>query len=351
MPPPGPLTVNDAGRLLWSRLGRRPALLFAGIYPTFRCNLRCVYCNFPGMVSAELPTAEWLGVVDRLAEAGCRRVGILGGEPLLRGDIAEIIGRVRRRGMSCVLTSNGLLVTERAAELRGLDTLVLSLDAAGPANDEVRGRGGFKAVTRGVEAARRNGIPVKINAVLSARTSAELDGLLDFVVRCGLHVTLNLMRSGTPELWRDAAGIRDSDENIRRLLLRLAGLARSNPRVLFSEATYRFASRWGDYSKDRCERGELPPRHPLFRGAPRCRAGRDFLTILSDGGVAPCMNTIGQIRGGNVIADGLLAAWRSLHDHGCLLCWSPCLVELNSLFNLRPGVVLNFIARHWKRYR
>jgi MoaA/NifB/PqqE/SkfB family radical SAM enzyme len=303
------------------------------------------------MIPAELPTGEWQDIVDQLAEAGCRRVGILGGEPLLRGDIALIIGRARRRGMSCVLTSNGLLVPERAAELGELSTLVLSLDAAGPANDEARGRGVFEAVTRGVEAARRNGIPVKINAVLSARTSPELEGLLEFVARRGLHVTLNVMRSGTPELWRDAAGIRDSDENIRRLFLRLAGLTRGNPRILFSAATYRFASRWGDYSRDRYERGDMPSRDPLFRGAPQCRAGRDYLTILSDGSVTPCMDTIGQIRGGNVLSHGLLPAWRSLHDHGCLLCWSPCLVELNYLLNLRPGVVRNFIARHWRRYR
>lgn len=351
MPLPGLLTLKYAGLMLRARLRRRPALLFAGVYPTFRCNLRCVYCNFPGMMTAELATGEWLDIVDRLADAGCRRVGVLGGEPLLREDIAEIIGRVRRRGMSCVLTSNGLLVPERAAELRGLNTLILSLDAAGPENDAVRGRGVLEAVTRAVEAARRRGIPVKINAVLSARSFPGLDGLLDFVERRGLHVTFNIMRSGTPELWRNAESIRDSDESVRNLLLRLADLARRNPRILFSPATYRFASRWDDYSRDRYERGDIPSDHPLFRAAPRCRAGRDYLSILSDGSVTPCMNTIGRITGGNVIADGLLPAWRSLHDHRCLLCYSPCLVELNYLCSLRPAVLLNFVARHWNRFR
>ncbi|MBN2198969.1 MAG: radical SAM protein [Candidatus Aminicenantes bacterium] len=348
-----PLPVAYAGRMVRSLARRRPVPVFASIYPTFRCNLRCVYCNFPGMMppESELTTDEWKGVIDALAAHGCRRVSILGGEPLLREDLAEIIGHVRRRGLSCALTSNGLLVPERIGELRGLSTLVLSLDAAGPANDEVRGRGSFEAVKKSIEAARRSGIPVKINSVLSGRTAPELDGLLEFVDRNDLSVTLNVMRSGTPALWRDAASVKESDGDIRRLLLRLAELAKRNPRILFSEATYRFAARWDDYSRDRYEKSDFATNAPLLRSAPRCRAGRCYLTILSDGSVTPCMNTIGQIKGGNVVADGFAAAWRSLRDHDCLRCYAPCLVELDHLFSLRPRVVLNFVLRHLRRYR
>jgi hypothetical protein len=85
---------------------------------------------------------EWRSVIDQLAQLGCRRVGILGGEPLLRSDVGALFDHVRARGMACVLTSNGLMVPRRIEKLRGLNTLVLSLDAPGPADDAQRGAGG-----------------------------------------------------------------------------------------------------------------------------------------------------------------------------------------------------------------
>ena len=66
-------------------------MLSAGLYLTHRCNLRCLYCSSPYRNTPELGTPEWRTVIDQLAVLGCRRVGILGGEPLLRPDLGEII--------------------------------------------------------------------------------------------------------------------------------------------------------------------------------------------------------------------------------------------------------------------
>src|ERR1700687_150105 len=196
---------RSAGRMFLSRLRGSPVLMLANLYPTHRCNLRCTYCNSPFKHTPELTTAQWLRVIDELADLGCRRVLILGGEPLLRPDIAEFIERIKTRGMSCVLTSNGLLVARRIRELRGLDTLVLSLDAVGRANDAVRGDGVFAGVQGALLAAQGIGLPVKINAVLSAVTAPHLNALLDFVAQHDLSITINAMRSGAPDLRRDAA--------------------------------------------------------------------------------------------------------------------------------------------------
>ena len=190
-------------------------------------------------------------MVDELADLGCRRITILGGEPLLRPDVPDIIARVRARGMSCVLTSNGLLVAKRIDELRSLNTLVLSLDAMGAANDAVRGTGVYAGVEKAVQAAKNAGIPVKINAVLLATTAPALDELLAFVAEQDLHITLNVMRSGDPERWHKADAIKAEDAEIQRTLRRLAALSKRNPRILFSDTTFEYASRWGDYGRER----------------------------------------------------------------------------------------------------
>jgi MoaA/NifB/PqqE/SkfB family radical SAM enzyme len=330
--------------------GRARGPLLASLYLTQRCNLRCVYCSSPQRRVPELSTAQWLRVVDELAALGCRRVALLGGEPLLHEGVPEIIARVRRHGMSCVLTSNGLLVPRQIERLRGLDTLVLSLDAPGPANDEVRGKGVLAAVEKALRAARAVGLPVKLNAVLSTATAPHLPALLAFAEERGVDLTASVVRSGAPDLWKDAVAIKPKDDELRELLLQLANLARRNPRLLFSPWSYRYAARWGDFSQDRLEAVPDGPPDARLRGGPRCHAGRSFVTIDADGSAWPCPLTIGRIRGGSVSAEGVAAACRPLRDHRCLACYSPCLVEQNALFSLRLPVLWHFLRRHLGRY-
>ena len=289
-------------------------------------------------------------MIDELADLGCRRLSITGGEALVRQDVADFITRARERGMSCSMVSNGVLVKRRIDDLRQLSSLTLSLDALGSANDEVRGEGVFDAVREAISAAKGVGIPVWINAVLSSKTAPMLDELLEFIDGHDLHLTVTVVRSGAPDLYHKAASVKPEDDEIRKMLVRLADLTRTNPRLLFSEATYRHAARWRDYSRDRYEADELPSDDPLLRNGPRCHAGRYYLTIAPDGTVYPCCNTLMRISGGKVITDGVVGAWRNLHDHGCVACHTCCQVEHNYLFSLQPRVVSKFIVRHLRRF-
>lgn len=342
--------LKYSARMLRGLLRDELSLVTVKIHPTYRCNLRCTYCNLPNLKTPELTTDQWLAVIDELADIGCRRIAISGGEPLLRQDVADIIARVRERGMSCAMTSNGVLVKRRIDDLRPLNTLALSLDAAGPENDEVRGEGVLDAVIEAISAAKGVGIAVRVNAVVSNRTAHLLDDLLEFIDEHDLYLTVTVVRSGVPDLHHKAADVKPEDDEIRKTLLRLAELTQTNSRLLFSETTYRYSSSWRDYSRDRYEAGELASDDPLLRNGPRCQAGRYYLTIAPDGTVYPCCNTLRQIPGGNVITDGVVGPWRSLHDHRCVACHTCCQVEHNYLFSLQPRVVANYIAKHLTRF-
>lgn len=337
-------------RLLAGRLTGAPALLSASCYLTQRCNLRCVYCSAPLRGTAELDTGAWRAILDELADLGCVRVAVLGGEPLLRADLGELIAHARGRGLAVGLTSNGLLVPRRLDALRALSHLVLSLDAPGPSNDAVRGAGVFAAVEAAIAAARSIGLPTKLNATLSAPTAPHLDALLAFCERHDLSLTVNVVRSEAPDLWQDAATVRPADDAMRALLTRLAALARRNRRLLFSPSAYEYAAQWGDYGRDRVEVGDWPADDPRLRAAPRCHHGRNAISIDADGEVYPCTLTFGRIRGGNAARDGVAAAWRRLHDHRCLACFTLCTVEQNSIFSLRPSPLLHFARRHLGRF-
>jgi MoaA/NifB/PqqE/SkfB family radical SAM enzyme len=342
--------VGTAWQVASGRLRGRAALVSANVLLTQRCNLRCVYCSSPSRRTPELTTREWSSIFDQLAALGCRRLTVLGGEPLLRSDLGELLGHAHALGLRTVVTSNGLLVPRRIEVLRGVETLVLSLDAPGPANDSVRGAGVFAAVEAAIDAAREHSIPVKLNAVLSAATAPHLDDLLEFCERRDLYLTVNIMRSGAPDLWNDAASIKDDDAAIRALCMRLADVSRTNCRLLFSPKTYRYAATWADFSVDRIARQDMDRGDPRATGGPRCHAGRAYLTIDADGAVYPCTLTVHRIAGGNAATEGVEVAWRRLHEHGCATCFSPCMVEQNYLHSLHPGVLAHFARRHLPRF-
>jgi len=81
---------------------------------------------------------------------GSFRLGLTGGEPLLRRDLFQIIDLAACYGLHPCITTNGLLITEEIARAFGERKLVwlnVSLDGASAAtNDRVRGRGTFERV-------------------------------------------------------------------------------------------------------------------------------------------------------------------------------------------------------------
>jgi cyclic pyranopterin phosphate synthase len=147
-----------------------------------RCNFRCPYCmpkeqfheNYKFLKSQErLSFDEILRLARLFASLGVRKLRLTGGEPLLRANLADLIGDLTAiRGIEDIaLTTNGVLLGQHAVDLRanGLQRVTVSLDTLDP---EVftRMSGGFGAldqVLSGIDAAITAGLtPVKINSVI-----------------------------------------------------------------------------------------------------------------------------------------------------------------------------------------
>jgi len=107
------------------------------------------------------------------AQLGVRKLRLTGGEPLLRANLAELIGDLTEiAGIEDIaLTTNGVLLAKYAAELKaaGLKRITVSLDSLDP-KVFAKMSGGFDGVAdvlNGIEHAQRAGLePIKINAVI-----------------------------------------------------------------------------------------------------------------------------------------------------------------------------------------
>lgn len=126
------------------------------------CNLTCAHCFASPLPRHREPlTLDEMSVLfAELSAIGSFRLGLTGGEPLLRRDLLEIIDSATAHGLHPCLTTNGLLLDERwAKELaaRPLVWLNISLDGAtARTNDPVRGAGTFDAVVEKLRTLGKN---------------------------------------------------------------------------------------------------------------------------------------------------------------------------------------------------
>jgi cyclic pyranopterin phosphate synthase len=150
--------------------GRRVTSLRLSV--TQRCNLNCFYCHKEGELSpSDEMTPEEIGRLVAIAgEMGMRKLKITGGEPLVREDIPEVIAACSPHIGEISLTTNGILLPEKAGELReaGLDRVNISLDTLDPEiYERISGVDALDRVLAGIDEALREDLgPIKLNMVL-----------------------------------------------------------------------------------------------------------------------------------------------------------------------------------------
>jgi GTP 3',8-cyclase len=226
-----------------------------------RCNFRCPYCMpretfheaYRFLRSSErLDFAEILRLARVFVRAGVKKLRITGGEPLLRPNLADLIGDLTQLPdiEDIALTTNGMLLAKYATELKaaGLNRITVSLDTL---DAEVfakmsGGFGGVSEVLDGIEAARRAGLaPIKINTVVQRGVNDHT--LLDLLAHfrgTGVVVRfIEYMDVGTRNHWSPALVVPSS------------------------ELAAQIHARWPIAARERNYRGEVAERYVFEDGA------------------------------------------------------------------------------------
>jgi len=166
-------------------------ITYLRISVTDKCNLRCIYCMPEEGVERKahkdlLRFEEIQKIAKTAATLGITKLRLTGGEPLVRKGIEELVRLLREipEIKQIGMTTNGILLAEKIDLLKkaGLSSVNISLDTLNP--DRYRSitrRGNIDEVFRGIEAARKQGLPVKINMViLKDTTDQEIDAMRAF---------------------------------------------------------------------------------------------------------------------------------------------------------------------------
>ena len=166
---------------------------------TQRCNLACAHCyldagTLEGGDEDELTTREVCGLLDEVAQANTEAMVVLtGGEPLLRKDIEPIVSHGAARGLSIVLGTNGMLLTERrvrSLKEAGLMGVGISIDSLDPArHDGFRGLdGAWEKTVRGLETCLREELTFQIHFSVTRDNAHEVEDIIQFAKERGGRV-------------------------------------------------------------------------------------------------------------------------------------------------------------------
>lgn len=176
-------------------------------YANSMCNAHCVMCDVGresdiGIARPLIDTPKYLGrellekilddplVAERTPK--CNTYFIMT-EPLLTPHLPELFKEAKDRGHAVYLTTNGLLLEKRAAEVAPyIDSIQISLDGPEELHDSIRGKGFFKAALAGLKAIRtlRPDVEIVINTTVFNLTAPHIQELAEILDEQDVHIDL-----------------------------------------------------------------------------------------------------------------------------------------------------------------
>jgi MoaA/NifB/PqqE/SkfB family radical SAM enzyme len=236
---------------------------------TRRCNLSCGYCSEYDNSSEPVPLEELKARIDALHRLGSANITLLGGEPLMHPDVAEIVQYAGRKANVSIVTNgfllrNGIIETLNEA---GLNNLTVSIDTfhADPTRYIQKSFRSLK--TRLERLARLAKFDVHVTAVLCDSSKDQFRQLVDEVQAFGFRMSVNLIHNRKGYIAIQGQPYTDLFEDFYR---------NGKP---FTFLDY-------DYGK-RLLQGETPDW--------KCRAGARYLYVDENGDVQLCASQMGRL--------------------------------------------------------
>lgn len=310
------------------------------------CNSKCKTClqwkRKPD--STILTTFEGKELIRQFSDIGLINLCFSGGEPLLRKDLVELIDFAKKQGLSTLLLTNGLLLTERRArELvdARLDSIYISIDAAyAELNDEIRGLVGYfdlaMAAIDHLKAMRRNASPkIFIKATLTVKNANQLIPLAQLCIKKGIDgLSFQLAQISEPSDFVFDDDLLISKNNSSLLLESWNEVVTEYQKILTGSFQYYQALR---------NSIENPESWQQYRNV----SGFSYVVIDSWGDVFTCPSKINKI--GNIREDSFENVWFGQKAHE-MRSSMAAKTESSYLFDTIGNMSISFSDLNLKRF-
>lgn len=286
-----------------------PEPRFATLELTLRCPYRCATCGSDAGRARddELGRDEWHRVVEALVELGCRRVTLMGGEPLASPDWRSIAALATKRRLEVELVTSGAGLTDDvAAELAEIpvDSVTVSVDGTESVHDaQRRVPGAFRRALDAITSLRSRGVAVGVGTQLNTLTVPTLRELAPQLEAAGalawqVQHTLPTGRARQSDLTLTPA----ETPALHRLLRDLAERPGLRPSLTDNVG---YLTPDDGYLR-------TPPGMP-HRAWGGCWAGLFAVGVTSDGRVKGCLSIPDPYHEGSLREEPLATIWNDHH--------------------------------------
>ncbi len=161
---------------------------------TRRCSLHCMHCRASAEdipYQHELTFEECQRFLDNMLKFSPPPIMIVtGGDPMMRGDIFEIIRYGHNIGLRMVIALCGQFLTPSSMHRlkeSGILKASFSLDGSSAESHDTFRQvpGSFEVVLQSMGYAREAGIPFQVNSTISKYNVSELPGILELAIQSG----------------------------------------------------------------------------------------------------------------------------------------------------------------------
>ena len=273
---------------------------------TLRCNLSCRHCGSDCKKVSEqpdMPLEDFLPVLD---EIKCHQpyqrvvVHMVGGEPLVRPDLAECGRAITEKGFYWGTVTNAMSLTEdKLNELleAGLRTIAISVDGLEEEHNWLRrNERSFECAYNAIKVLTKapDYLAWDVITCVNSRNFDKLEAIKRMLIDAGVTQwrIFTIFPMGRAS---DNDELQISDEQFNELMEFIVK-TREEDEI---DLSYACEGYLGDY--------EGKVRDYYFS----CQAGLSVASVLSDGGISGCLSIRSHYRQGNIYKDSFWGVWKN----------------------------------------
>jgi len=159
---------------------------FCNYWLTYRCNSKCEFCNFwKDKNFQNISDAKFADVkknLDDLKKIGIKFIDFTGGEPVLNIELPQILSYAKKLGFFVKLSTNGLLYSKKALELKDLPSRIyISFDTISKEEyKKIRGVDGYNKVIDGIKIAKKLGQDICLIYTVTDENIKNISNIVSF---------------------------------------------------------------------------------------------------------------------------------------------------------------------------
>lgn len=316
-------SANFLSRILYRGIQNRNLPNMVSLAVNDVCDAGCEHCSFFAAVEEPgrhvLSGPEMVKLIADAQELGVSVINFVGGEPLLREDLPDLVRAVDKDLSTTVLFTNGSRLEARAQDLAaaGLDSVFVSIDAAdAAAHDRFRrAEGLFAKALAGIRRARQLGLSTGFSVTMTPESWAagELDRIMDLAKRERVHEVLVFDALPTGR-YAGRTDLVDNPDWVERMMRGAA-----------------------PYHRDAQAPGLTFFAHVTSHRSVGCSCGTSYFYVSPYGDIMSC--DFNHARFGNVLEAPLWQLWEDLTTRAefCRAKWGGCKVR-DSAYRELEGV-------------